>query len=81
MSNPIENLKYDLALSLVPKIGSAVFMSILAHAGSTKGFLDLTKCKASKISRISSSIMEIRRQFENNLPKLIKSSINVSRRI
>ncbi|MCH7401906.1 DNA-processing protein DprA [Belliella kenyensis] len=69
MSNPSENLKYELALSLVPKIGPAVFRSILAHAGSAKGFLDITKGKASKISRISSSIIEIRKQFEDNLPK------------
>ncbi len=69
MSNPNENILYDLALSLVPKIGPAIYRNILAYAGDSKNFLSISKGKASKIPRINSKVLEIRNQFENNLSK------------
>ncbi|SNS26691.1 DNA processing protein [Belliella buryatensis] len=68
MSSPNETTLHELALSLVPNIGPAVFRSILAYAGDAKGFLNISKGKASKISRISNKVVEIRNQFEKNLP-------------
>ncbi|MFD2037429.1 DNA-processing protein DprA [Belliella marina] len=67
MSNPNETLQYELALSLVPKIGPAVFRGILAYAGSAENFLKITKGKAEKIPRIGKQIVAIRNEFESNL--------------
>lgn len=54
----IDALRHELAFSLIPKIGPAVFRSILSHAGSVKEFFDWKFGKASKITRVNRSLWE-----------------------
>jgi DNA processing protein len=67
MSNPNDTIHHELALSLVPKIGPAIFRGILSYAGDAKNFLKLPKGKAEKIPRISKQIISIRNDFESKL--------------
>lgn len=67
MSNPNDTIHYELALSLVPKIGPSIFRGILTYAGDAKNFLKLPKGKAEKIPRISRQIIAIRNDFESKL--------------
>lgn len=75
MSNPNDTIHHELALSLVPKIGPAIFRGILAYSGDAKNFLKIPKGKAEKIPRISKQIISIRNEFESNL-KVAEQIIN-----
>ncbi|MCH6198924.1 DNA-processing protein DprA [Aquiflexum sp. LQ15W] len=62
MSNPNnEELIFELALNLIPKIGPSLYRNILAYTGSAKDFFDLPQGRISKIPRISKKLAEIRK--------------------
>lgn len=54
----IESLRHELALSLIPKIGPAVYRNILAQAGTVQEFFDWKFGKANKITRVNRSLWE-----------------------
>lgn len=62
MSNPNnEELIFELALNLIPKIGPSLYRNILAYTGSAKDFFDLPPGKISKIPRVNKKLSEIRK--------------------
>jgi DNA processing protein len=62
MSNPNnEELIFELALNLVPKIGPSLYRNILAYTGSAKDFFDLSSGKISKIPRFNKKLVEIKK--------------------
>jgi DNA processing protein len=65
----IESLRHELALSLIPKIGPAVYRNILAHAGSVREFFDWKFGKASKVNRVNRSLWEALQNKETYLKK------------
>ena len=61
MSTPLNEDKiYEIALNQIPKIGPALFRSIIAYAGSARNFFELPLGKAGKIPRIGNKLKEIR---------------------
>lgn len=57
---PNEHLLYQLALSLIPKIGPTLYRNILAYSGSSFEFFKLTKGKASKIPGIGQKLIQLK---------------------
>ena len=62
MPNPnSEDLIFELALNLIPKIGPSLYRNILAYTGSARDFFDLPVGKISKIPRVNKKFAEIRK--------------------
>jgi DNA processing protein len=57
-----DDLLYDIALSLIPKIGPSVYRNIIAYIGSSKNFFELPERKVLKIPRVSKNLLAIRQQ-------------------
>jgi DNA processing protein len=64
-----EDLRYHLALSQAPKVGSGIFKAILAYSGSVKAFFQLSRGKASKIPRVGEKLLAIQQESEPLLRK------------
>jgi DNA processing protein len=62
MSKPNETQHHELALSLIPQIGPAVYRNIIAYTGSAYNFLELPNGKAAKIPRISQKLLSLRKE-------------------
>ena len=81
MSNPNnEELIFELALNLIPKIGPSLYRNILAYTGPAKDFFDLPPGKISKIPRVNKKLSEIRKDKDQYIWKLRKSSPIVKRK-
>jgi len=85
MSNPQnETLLYQIALSLIPKIGPATYRNIIAYSGSAISFFNLSPGRAAKIPRIGAKLAEISknklkylREAEEILTDCTKKNIKV----
>jgi len=69
MPKPNETLHHELALSLIPQIGPAVYRNIIAYTGSAYNFLELPNGKAAKIPRISQKLLSLRKEKNSFLKK------------
>lgn len=70
MQNPDhEHIRYHLALGLAPKVGPGVFRAIVAYSGSPKDFFEIPKAKASKIPKVGSKLLEIRKSADQLIQK------------
>ncbi|WP_194973163.1 DNA-processing protein DprA [Aquiflexum lacus] len=69
MSKPNETLHHELALSLIPQIGPAVYRNIIAYTGSAYNFLELPNGKASKIPRVNQKLLSLRKEKNAFLKK------------
>lgn len=69
MSKLNETLHHELALSLIPQIGPAVYRNIIAYTGSAYNFLELPNGKAAKIPRISQKLLSLRKEKTSFLKK------------
>ncbi len=58
---PNEALHYQIALSLIPKIGPTLYRNIIAYSGSAYGFFNLTNGKAAKIPRIGQKLIALKK--------------------
>ncbi len=80
MSNPAnDELTYQLALNLIPKIGPAIYRNVLAYAGSAQNFFELPAGRISKIPRINKTLVNLRNDKERYLEEA-KHIIQVCRK-
>ncbi|WP_114751337.1 DNA-processing protein DprA [Pleomorphovibrio marinus] len=58
MTKPFQDdLLYNVALSLIPKIGPGIFKNIISYSGSAKQFFEMSKGKAGKIPGIGPKLL------------------------
>lgn len=61
---------FEIALNLIPKIGPAVYRSIIAYTGSAKSFFEMPLGKLSKIPKINKNLLS----FRNETSKFLKEA-------
>ncbi len=61
---------FEIALNLIPKIGPAVYRSIMAYTGSAKLFFEMPLGKLSKIPKINKNLFS----FRNETSKFLKEA-------
>lgn len=55
-----DELLYNVALSLIPKIGPGIFKNIISYSGSAHRFFSISKGKAARIPGIGPKLLELR---------------------
>lgn len=58
LNKTTNDIHYGIALSLIPKIGPAVYKSIISYSGSAQNFFNMPLGKAGKIPRIGPKLLE-----------------------
>ncbi len=77
--NKEENLLYNIALSLIPKLGPYAFKNIISYCGSAQQFLSMPPGKAAKIPGVGLKLLEGRKNKDEHLLKaegIIKDAQN-----
>lgn len=77
MLNPTtsDELRYNIALSLIPQIGPGIFKNIISYCGSAKTFLLMPKGRAEKIPGIGPKLLALRNK-KNHYLKQAEAVIN-----
>lgn len=77
MSAPAnDELVYELALNLVPKIGPNLYRNIIAYTGSARAFFEIPPGKLSKVPRLGKKLIDYRKsadQFLQEADKIMES--------
>lgn len=74
LNKTTNEILYGIALSLIPKIGPAVYKNIISYSGSAENFFNMPLGKAGKIPRIGPKLLEAVRN-KNSYLKLAHSLI------
>lgn len=71
------DLIYSIAISLIPKVGPAVYKNIISYSGSAENFFNLSVGKAGKIPKIGPKLLEAiknKSSFLKQAEKLIEEA-------
>lgn len=79
-----DKLLYNVALSLIPKLGPNIFKNIISYCGSAQAFFSITQGKAARIPGIGPKLLEYRKNQDTYLRaadltigEAIKNNINI----
>ncbi|MGY6520131.1 MAG: DNA-processing protein DprA [Mongoliitalea sp.] len=64
MSATKDELVYELALNLVPKIGPNLYRNIIAYTGSARAFFEIPVGKLGKVPRVGKKLIEYRKSAD-----------------
>lgn len=79
-----DELVYELALNLVPKVGPNLYRNIIAYTGSARAFFEISVGKLGKVPRVGKKLIEYRKsadQVIQEADKIIESCLKKNIRI